>query len=411
MKDGNPENSAVAEEKLWTFEFILMIILGFFMGGTSQLINASLPEYLILRGGTLTLAQTITSLMSGVAMVLRPVSGAASDMFSRKNLLLVSTVVTAACLAGYAFAPTLGVLVVIRIIHGIAFAMQGVSHLAFATSFIPKSRLGEGMGFVAVGSILAQIVGPSIGLWLNDSFGSHVMFLGAAACALASGLIVFFVPYKKDNEVSGVAPRKITDIRLSNLFAKEVAMLAVFIGIFSCGNAMISGYIKLVANERGIASIGLYFTVNSIFVLLARTLGGKLSDKKGLAFVVLPAMIIEAAAFGVFASATSLMMMFAVAVMRAFSNGIASPSIQAAAVKKLGTERSGVAISTCYIGQDLMHVVGPIAGARIYAATGSYEKMLFIYAGFVAVMAVVYFIYTKKTGEGGAPERPGRHTA
>ena len=84
------KNAPPAEhnEKLWNPAYILMLVLGLFTSAASQMVTPNLPEYIIDMGASLTLSSTITSLMSLVAMVLRPVSGAANDILSRKNLML-----------------------------------------------------------------------------------------------------------------------------------------------------------------------------------------------------------------------------------------------------------------------------------------------------------------------------------
>ena len=291
------KNAPPAEhnEKLWNPAYILMLVLGLFTSAASQMVTPNLPEYIIDMGASLTLSSTITSLMSLVAMVLRPVSGAANDILSRKNLMLFSTGLTAACLVGYSIAPTLPIIVAIRILHGVAFSVQGVSNMAFATSFIPKSRLGEGLGYLALSNMISQMLGPSIGIFLSDTLGTQYMFWAAAIITLCSMFIVLRVPYKYEkSEISGKA--RLKQIKLSNLIAKELLFYAFLIGMFSCGNALVSTFLKLMADERGVANIGLYFTVNSLFMVFVRPMAGKLTDRKGLAFILIPAYIIEAIA-------------------------------------------------------------------------------------------------------------------
>lgn len=331
-------------------------------------------------------------------MILRPISGAASDIVSRKKLMLFSTAITSVCLFGYAFAPNIQLIVAIRILHGIAFSIQGVSHMAFTTSFIPQSRLGEGLGYLALGNMLAQLVGPSVGIFLADNLGTEYMFCTAAVISLCSALIIVRVPYKfvKKETPDG---RKFPQIKFSNLIAKELLFYAFLIGMFSCGNALVSNFVKLIAKERGVENIGLFFTVNSLFMVFVRPMAGKLADKKGLAFILYPAYIIEAAAMALMGAAGTIWMFLGVAVLRAIGQGSGAPAIQSNSIKRIGIERSGVAISTCYIGQDLMHVVGPIVAAAVVEKTGNYSTLFYGYAVVVLVVDLTYFVYRKLGGE------------
>lgn len=401
------KNAPPAEhnEKLWNPAYILMLVLGLFTSAASQMVTPNLPEYIIDMGASLTLSSTITSLMSLVAMVLRPVSGAANDILSRKNLMLFSTGLTAACLVGYSIAPTLPIIVAIRILHGVAFSVQGVSNMAFATSFIPKSRLGEGLGYLALSNMISQMLGPSIGIFLSDKFGTQYMFWAAAIITLCSMFIVLRVPYKYEkSEISGKA--RLKQIKLSNLIAKELLFYAFLIGMFSCGNALVSTFLKLMADERGVANIGLYFTVNSLFMVFVRPMAGKLTDRKGLAFILIPAYIIEAIAMAFIGAAGTIWLFLLAAACRAIGQGSGAPAIQASSIKKIGIERSGVAISTCYIGQDLMHVLGPIIGAAVVERT-SYSTLFYGYAVVVLLVDLSYILYRKL----GFEKEPAAETA
>lgn len=380
-------------EKLWNPAYILMLVLGLFTSAASQMVNPNLPEYILSMGASLTLSSTITSLMSFVAMILRPISGAANDILSRKKLMLFSTGVTAVCLIGYSMAPNLPILVAVRIMHGVAFSIQGVSNMAFATSFIPKSRLGEGLGYLALSNMISQMLGPSIGIFLADTFGTNYMFWAAAAITLCSAFIILRVPYTYvQQESSGMSRFK--QIKLSNLVAKELLFYAFLIGMFSCGNALVSTFLKLVAKDRGVENIGLYFTVNSLFMVFIRPMAGKITDKKGLAFILIPAYIIEAMAMAFMGAAGTLWLFLIAAACRAIGQGSGAPAIQASSIKKVGIERSGVAISTCYIGQDLMHVLGPIIGAAVVEKT-SYSTLFYGYAVVILLVDLSYVLYRK----------------
>ena len=51
-----------------------------------------------------------------------------------------------------------------RVLHGALFGINGTANMALATEFIPDDHMGEGLGYYGLGQVLAQIVGPTIGL-------------------------------------------------------------------------------------------------------------------------------------------------------------------------------------------------------------------------------------------------------
>ena len=82
------------------------------------------------------------------------------------------------------------------------------------------------------------------------------------------------------------------------------------------------------------------------------------------------------------------------AVFKAIGQGNGTPAIQAESVKKLGPGRNGVAISTCFIGQDIGNATGPIFASFLIQRT-EYETMFFAYAAMLVVCMGIYLIYDR----------------
>ena len=59
------------------------------------------------------------------------------------------------------FAENISVLIVMRTVHGVAFFMS-VANMAFSTSFIPKDRIGEGLGYSALAAIAVSRAEPGV---------------------------------------------------------------------------------------------------------------------------------------------------------------------------------------------------------------------------------------------------------
>ena len=385
---------------LWNLPYVMLLVIGVFTSATNYMVNPNLPEYLTTMGASLTLTASITSIVSGVAMVCRPFSGAANDLFNRKKLMIISTVATAVCLFGYSLAPNLGILVAVRVMHGVAFAVYGTTNMAFATSFIPKDKMGEGLGYLTLGTVLSSTVGPSLGIWMVDALGMSACFITCGCMSLLSVLVIMRLPYVEPEreEPERLEGRRMPRLKFSNLFAKEILVYAILIGIFSGGNAIESTFIKLLAQERGLGNIGLFFTFNSLVLVLVRPLGGKLNDRKGLAFMLYPAYILSAIGMFMVAGAQSLWVVLLAGMIRSVGQGAGAPAIQAASIRRLGVARSGVAISTCYIFQDLAHTLFPIVGGAV-ADEWSYTVM---FAGFGIVLLLAdlgYFLYRRAGGE------------
>lgn len=362
------ENTNRSGEKLWTLPFILVLIVGVISGAATQMVTPLIMEYSVKLGAPMTIAATIASVISITALFLRPFCGMLSDKVNRHTMLMISTALAGVCVLGYSFAATTGMMVGIRIAHGVAFAFMGVSNMAFATDYIPASRMGEGIGWFGLSVIVAQAFGPGLGVYLADNFSYNVSFVCAAALYAASVMLMLAIPAKAS--VRSPAKRETPKLTMSNFIEPKILLPVVTLGMFSVVNSLVGNYLKLIATERGILDIGLFFTVYSVVVFACRPFAGRLQDRKGLSVILYPALVITAVSMILIGRTGSLWVMLVAAVLKGIGQGTGAPAIQAECIKELGRERSGVATSTCYIGQDLGMIIGPIAGSFVYNSSG-----------------------------------------
>ncbi|AXQ31753.1 DHA2 family efflux MFS transporter permease subunit [Solimonas sp. K1W22B-7] len=135
----------------------------------------------------------LTSYLVANAIVL-PMTGWLSDTIGRKRYYLgcMAAFTLASLLCG--LAPSLPVLVVLRIIQGLAGAgLQPVSQAILADSFPPEKR-GMAMAVYGMAVISGPALGPTVGGWITDQFSWHWIFLinvpvGLALMSAAAALI------------------------------------------------------------------------------------------------------------------------------------------------------------------------------------------------------------------------------
>jgi len=378
--------------KLWTLPFILMFIVNALNGISSYMVNPLMPDFLVAKGVAFEVTGVISSLLSWVALVIRPFSGAMSDKLNKKKLMFYSYLAMVLCMVGYSLVRDLPMVILVRIIHGIAFAISGTTSMAFATSSIPKNRIAEGISYLGIAMLIGTMIGPQFGASIATLYGIEQIFTVAAILCIICLAIIWFLPYKYVSISKNSQKNK---INFSDFFAKELLIYVVLIGLFSFGNGIISYYLVNFGKVRGIENIALFFTVNSIAMLVMKPFVGKLQDAKGIKIILYPAFAIYAIGMIILANARSLFLVLISAVFKAMGQGNGTPAIQAEAVKKLGIERNGVAISTCLIGQDIGNAIGPIFASYIVAST-NYETMFLLYSAMLVFGIIGYYFYNKK---------------
>lgn len=135
----------------------------------------------------------LTSYLVANAIVL-PMTGWLSDTLGRKRYYLgcMAAFTLSSLLCG--LAPSLPVLVALRVIQGMAGAgLQPVSQAILNDSFPPAQR-GAALAVYGMAVIAAPAIGPTLGGWLTDNFSWHWIFLinvpiGLLLGSLAGALI------------------------------------------------------------------------------------------------------------------------------------------------------------------------------------------------------------------------------
>jgi MFS transporter, DHA2 family, multidrug resistance protein len=118
----------------------------------------------------------LTSYLIANAIVI-PMSGWLSDVFGRKRYYMTSVGIFTCASLCCGLAPSLGFLIVARIVQGVGGGgLQPVTQAMLIDTFPPASR-GKAMSVYGLTVILAPMIGPLLGGWITDQFSWHWIFL------------------------------------------------------------------------------------------------------------------------------------------------------------------------------------------------------------------------------------------
>src|SRR3954466_14086157 len=170
----------------------------------TTVVNVSLPHI----AGSLSVSideatWALTSYLVANAIIL-PMTGWLAGMFGRKRLLMLSVVGFTASSFLCGLAPTLGTLILFRVMRGATGgALQPLSQAVLLEAFPPQDR-GKAMGFWALGIVVAPILGPVLGGWLTDNYSWRWVFyinipVGIASIVMTRAFI-FDPPYLRQEK-------------------------------------------------------------------------------------------------------------------------------------------------------------------------------------------------------------------
>ncbi len=156
--------------------------------------NVALPH---MRGtyavGTDEITWVITSYLVANAVIL-PLTGFLGSYFSRKRVYILCLALFTLASYGSGMAPTLGFLIAMRVLQGLAGgAMVPMSQAILLESF-PKEEHGKAMAVFGVGAVFAPVLGPLVGGWITDNWSwPWIFYINVPVGVLAAGLAWVFI--------------------------------------------------------------------------------------------------------------------------------------------------------------------------------------------------------------------------
>ena len=171
-------------EKLWTPEFLGMGGSNLFLFMSQYIMVASLPIFIMetLGGGDMEAGLAMTAFQIG-AVSCRPLAGRIIDAVNKQRLMRAATIAFFLVMLAFNWLHSEQAIYALRFLHGCIFALATTAAAAMAALVLPASRKGEGIGYFALSTNLAMVVGPLIGLVLIGNFGSIALFAFLTALA------------------------------------------------------------------------------------------------------------------------------------------------------------------------------------------------------------------------------------
>jgi MFS family permease len=383
--------------KLWSRDFILAIATNLFISMVFYLLMTSMALYAVDRfQASASAAGLAASAFIIGSLFARAFAGRLFDVMGSRRMLLVSMLVFVAASLLYIPVNSLELLLILRLLHGMAF---GTGHTALAASvqtLIPPARRSEGTGYFGVSNTLSTAVGPLLAVLLAGTGGYAGIFWFCAACS-AAAFGVALILRLPGRQGAAKPVRRRSGTRLATVV--EPAALPISTVIFLAGAAYsgILAFLTSYTQQRGVPSAaGTFFVVYAAAVLVSRLLVGRLQDRRGDNAVIYPTILAFAAGLALLAVAPSGWTVAAAAVLCGFGFGSLMPCTQAIAVTAAPEVRIGTATSTFYLMLDAGTGIGPVLLGALIPVAG-YEGMYLVLSGLVlAGVVLYYFVHGRK---------------
>jgi MFS family permease len=310
---------------------------------------------------------------SVTALVLRPYAGRTSDRRGRRVLLIGGALLCAVALAAHAVTTSLAVLIVLRLVLGVAEAFFFVAGFAALADIAPPGRAGEALSFNSLALYLGIALGPLLGEALLGVGGFQLAWIGGAVLALvATGLAL---------SISETAPELLPDAPPTPLLHPAAAGpgLALFTGIVAMGGFL--GFVALHARDVGMETSGPVLLLFGLVVVVCRVVFARVPDRVQPFRLAVVALGMAAVGLGVVSAFASVVGLLVGAAILAAGVAFITPAVFAAILGRVPAAERGSAMATASVFIDLAFGGGPIL-------VGIVAGFLSIPAGFAAAAAV-----------------------
>ena len=385
----------MSSERLWSPAFINYGVSSGIFYMTQYVLVAALPIILTAElGGTALDAGLAMTYFQIGTILCRPFAGRLIDGLDKRIILLISSALFFVIMELFNLTTSLQTIFVLRGLHGAIFALGTTVMAALAVVVLPASRKGEGINMFAVFSNIAMVLGPAVGLYALQAYGSSALYIfltGMTALALILSNII-----RLPKELAKPKQKSSKGWHISQFIEKRSlpwALMGLFIG-FTYSGVLV--FIPIELNSMGAGVWGsVFFALFALMIIISRPLVGKVYARFGSKFVIYPGVALFILGLSALGIVTTPIGIICTAPLLGLGYGAAQPAFQALAVQSAPIERAGVSTATYFLALDIAVGAGSVILALIANALG-YQYLYQITALIMVVALALYHFVIRK---------------
>ncbi len=302
--------------------------------------------------GLIAAASTITGIVVNIT------AGTASDVYGRRELLVLSGFFFASAPFLYLFVTETWELVAVRVYHGVATAVfTPVAMAAIADAY--RERRGKMMGYFSSATLAGRLLAPSIAGTAVTLYSFNWTYALCGAFGVAALIALLWVPELGKGVRRGGGSGALALAILANpRILSASAVMAVSYFAMQSIETFLPLYMKGMGAEPWLT--GLVFTLELATIAILKPVGGRLYDRIGAAKAVAVGGTLSAA--GVLAIALSTTYTLVAPSITVFAVGVAlmTASVPPLVSEIAGEEARGTALGAMETVKDVGQALGPI---------------------------------------------------
>lgn len=357
----------------------------------------TLPPHMQAIGGTEVEVGLVTTLFSLAAVIIRPFIGSILESQARKKHVIIASFALLIVTMLYPLMHIVTVFLLLRFMHGLAWGWSTTSNGTAAVDLIPRSRIGEGMGYFSLSVTLGMIIAPSLGIFIFQRYDFQVL----VSISIILGIIalILLVTLKIPTPAS-VADRKFS-FRTFSFFGSLIDKRSWFPGlvtfITTFGYGSIVTFIVIFSLEKSLDQVFLFYLFNALCATLVRPITGKWFDRRGPWSLIIVCALLAFAGMWVLALAENNVYLVVSGILFGTGYGSMMPALQAWVLSKTTREKSGTANGMFYSSIDLGIGISALLLGFIKPLVGTAALFELSSFCFIIVMILTFVDYMRQS--------------
>lgn len=323
------------------------------------------------------------------ALIARIIAGKWIEIIGRKNTLYIGVILGVIMALLYFPVNSMSALLLVRFFHGISYGIAGTATATIASSLLPPSKKGEGLGYFMLSVTLATAIGPFIGILLEKS-GSFDYVLFFCFSTAVVGFIFSTVLRVPEITLTSEQKNESRGFNLSDFFEKKALSISLICGAVYFCYSTVFAFVNSYAKEINLSdTASFFFVVIAIVIFISRPLTGKLFDSKGENSIMYPGILILVLGMILLGLSSNGIMLLSAGALIGIGVGIVQSGGQAVAVILAPPHRIGMANSTFFACLDFSVGTGPFVLGLLIPLTG--YRNIYLIMGSAAFLSI--FLY------------------
>jgi MFS family permease len=388
-------------KKLWTKDYILVMIYSMVAYVAHFMLVATLPLYVKEIGGNNVTAGLVMGIYSIAALAPRPFFGRVLDRKGRKPVLVLGSILFLLGIFLQNFVHSVAMVLVLRIIQGSGFSANTTAAGTMVADLTPEARLAEGMGYYGIANPLAAAIGPLVGLALVSRGDYSLLFMVSTFLILINLLVAYFINYETQpgivsgnrEQYSGTCAET---ARSEDVLIERGALPAAMVMFcMALAHGSILTFLPSFTILRKLPNAGNFFLVYAGAIIMTRLIAGKLADRFGTGKILPPGISLVILGLAALAYTGSPAWFWCVAVFYGLGYGMVQPLLNTAAIQMTPVTRRGGANAVFISALD----IGIGLGSVLWGLLGESAGFTWVYlaaAGCVCLALLAYFLILNK---------------